>query len=355
MSPSTVGVALLGILALGALSFSIFRVVRSLAWIVRLATSRGLERQLASPPRGERVILRGRVEPIDLVGSSLSEARGVYVRAQREEWRAAATSVQLGGAFHVVDRVEEAAPFKIAAHGASVLVDPAQGVVDLPPRTWVTEDGAVRCTETVLEPGADVIVIGRVRDEGGFEPSAGYRGVTTRPVMGAGEHGLRILAVRSFMLSRALGGAVWLAIGTVASGVTFGTMVWIGNHHPLVTVEAPGERRMSGPPMVDPYAVHLWRGRVPDGAEIVGPARIEIWVLGMSKPSSTYGDGERIAFAQAQEAFWERQLDGMSPYRERRRREWLVFEVIEWSGTAFREPEVWERFCSERPWLCEPD
>lgn len=355
MTLETFGVALLGVIALAAVVLALARIALSLRWILRIATSRGDERGLASPPRRERVFLRGRVDALDLVDSPLSDARGVYVRAQREAWRAGSTSVQVGGAFHVIDRVEEAAPFRIVSSRASILVDPAQCTVELPGRTWLTDDG-MRCTETVLAPGTDVIVIGRVADEGGFEPSAGYRGHTTRPVVSAGKHGLRILAVRSFLVARALGVGAWLALGTLALGVTWGTMLWIGNHHPIITMDLPGRPTMRVPHDYERYRVHLWQSRRPEGAEVVGPVRIEIWVLGGAKESHAYyGDAESLAFARACDAFWDRQLDGLSPYRERRRREWLVFEVIEWSGTAFHEPANWEHICLERPWYCAAD
>jgi hypothetical protein len=84
---------------------------------------------------------------------------------------------------------------------------------------------------------------------------------------------------------------------------------------------------------------------------------VEIWVVGAVVDDDGLrwltGNGATFeAYGRVSDAFWSRQLNGMAPYREESRRAYLLFEVVTWSGTAFREPRLWNRICAEEPWAC---
>jgi hypothetical protein len=336
-----VAIALLGVASIG---ITIGGVIRAAAVLRSIA--RALRSSKIAP--SENAMLYGRVGAIDLVDSPLSDRRGVYVLAQRERWSGPVTSVPSGGNFRVIGSDEEAAPFRVA----NVLVDPTRGSFDIPSTSWLAADE--RHTEAVLAPGQAVVVTGKIEPEGGFDPSDGYRGSSVRLVMRAGARGLHVTTARAYFVWRAVHAIAALAVAGAMAFPLYVATVWIGNHHPIVTMDLPGEPIMRGPPRDEERgASHLWRAAVPEGARAVGPARIEIWVLGdVREQHSLYGDVTSHVFTRACDAFWARQLDGLSPYREQRRREWLVFEVIEWEGTAYHDPETWEAVCAARPDAC---
>jgi len=309
--------------------------------------------------RGERVAVRGKVTPVDTIASPYTGREGVYLRATVEAWRPSSTTLPSGGGWTAAGHVEEAAPFELRGEGATILVDPEGGQFLARARRQVLEERALTVTEAVIEADQEVVAIGKLADEEGFDASMGYRGTTVRPVMSAGAKGLLIAQPRELARDLVHRVLVLAGGGAVTAVVLVGVMLFFGNRYPVVTMDLPGEIAMQGWSSAagNPRAVSLWRGHVPAGAEVVGEARVEIWVLGAAVGADELGwlvgPGARsLAYSRARDAFWDRQLNGLAPYRDESRRAFGIFEVITWTGTAFREPSVWEQICSHDPWPC---
>lgn len=351
---------LIGVVAIVGVGLVIVSLVRTLAFVARiLPVVRPSSVDSAVKRRGERIAIWGKVTPVDTITSPYSGREGVYLKATVETWRPSSTSLPSGGGWLASDYVEEAAPFELRSDEATILVDPEGGRFLVRSSRHVLRARTLVVNEALVEPDQELVAIGQIADEEGFDPSQGYRGSTVRPVMSAGKRGL--LVADRWELARDVTRRV--AFATIAGAISLatmaGVMIFFGNRYPFITYDLPGENVMSARRDTErsPGAVHLWRSRVPRSAEVVGEARMEIWVLGAAvesdRPQWLVGQGaEFLAYSRACDAFWSRQLNGMSPYRDERRREYLIFEVITWSGAAFREPEIWESICTQTPWYC---
>lgn len=351
----------IGVVALVGLGIVLVSFARTLTFLARITPGlRPSSVDSAVKRRGERLAIRGKVTPVDTITSPHSGREGVYLKATVETWRPSSTSLPSGGGWLASDHVEEAAPFELRGDEATILVDPDGGRFLVRSVRRVLEARTLTVTEALVEPDQELIAIGRIADEEGFDPSQGYRGTTVRPVMSAGKAGL--LIAPPWELARDMARRVSFAVvgGTLSLAAMAGVMVFFGNRYPFMTYDLPGEAVMKAHRDTERYpgAVHLWHRRIPRGAEVVGEARIEIWVLGALVRGEhemrwlVDRDARSFAFSRACDAFWSHQLNGMAPYRDESRREYLIFEVITWSGPAFRDPDVWEGVCTQTPWYC---
>lgn len=218
-SPSPYTVALLGLLLVPALWLgwrawlSILRALR-LLWALARARRDGFG-QL----KPGRVPLLGQVLPIDPVVSPETGRRGVYLAYAADRWGSSTAIGTLAGQWIPTEAQEEAAPFELTDGRDSLLVDPAGASFWVPegrPREIEQPDGRlVRYTESMLEEQQPVLVVGRAREVGGFDPSAAYRGHTHRLVLAAREGDPLFIGVPDGLAPRLLGK---LALGLLAQG-----------------------------------------------------------------------------------------------------------------------------------------
>jgi hypothetical protein len=360
LTVSALTAAFIGVVATIALVIAMLSLLRAVMFLVRIAPGlRASSVDAAMKRRGERLAIRGKVTPVDTITSPYTSREGVYLKATVETYRASTTALPSGGGWHASNHVEEAAPFELRGQSDAMLVDPEGGQFLVGSTRKTIEPRAVMVTEALVEPEQELIAIGRIADEEGFDPSEGYRGTTVRPVMSAGKQGLLVATPWELLRD------VWrrIAFPSIAAVLSLtaivGVLVFFGNRYPFMTYDLPGEQVIRANRDTERYpgAVHLWWSRLPRGAEVIGEARVEIWVLGGVVDPDRFrwlvGRGaESLAFSRACDEFWSHQLNGMAPYREETRREYLVFEVITWSGSAFRDPSVWQGVCRRTPWYC---
>lgn len=155
------------------------------------------------------VVLRGRVAPIDPVISPETGERGVYLTYTADEWGASVAIGRLGGQWLRTEEAEEAAPFELTDGEHSVLVEPERAEFKISRDTWVKREQAdgklIRYNEGMVKEGDELLVMGTCRMEGGFDPSAGYRGHNYRVVVASADGApLRISRPRGQVPSLAL-------------------------------------------------------------------------------------------------------------------------------------------------------
>ncbi len=135
--------------------------------------------------------LRGRVCPIDLLQGPYTGRQGVYLAYTVERWDRTPNVLGYGGKWLCTEHSEEATPFELTDGETVVLVDPHRAEVRVRPvRGEVEVDPPLLFSEAVIEPDTELTVIGQLTEEGGFDPSAAYRGTSVRPVVAAGAGGL---------------------------------------------------------------------------------------------------------------------------------------------------------------------
>jgi hypothetical protein len=183
--------------------------------------------------RPGRVPLLGRVVPIDPVVSPETGRRGVYLAYAADRWGSSTVIGTLAGQWIPTEHREEAAPFELTDGRDALLVDPSGASFLVPegrPRQIEQPDGRlVRYTESMLEEQQQVLVVGRVRQVGGFDPSATYRGHTYRLVLAARDGDPLFLAAPGGLAPRLLG---TLTLGLLAQvpaavlGVMFLAAAW---------------------------------------------------------------------------------------------------------------------------------
>lgn len=165
------------------------------------------------------ISLRGRVLPIDELVSTESGRRGVYLAYSADRWMRTSTMGGLSGQWMRIEENEEAAPFEVTDGQCALLVDPGGATVQAPAISSEVclPGGAVkRYRESVIEAGAEVLVVGQARAGGGFEPRGPYRGHGFRLVITDGGRGelLIVKEPRGMMLRLSLQLA-WQALGWV--------------------------------------------------------------------------------------------------------------------------------------------
>ena len=294
--------------------------------------------------------LRGRVSAIDRLESPHSGREGVYLRCTVETWDNTPNILGATGRWICSAHSEEATPFELTDGETAVLVDPHGAEVLAPAlvghRAGATPPG--RFTEALIAPDEELVVLGELTEQGGFEPAVGYRGSPFRRVIVAGGRGLLLATPRE--LGRRL--AARLLLGLLGAGaalcVVVGAVVVASNVLPIIRVELPGAPVMTqGRPRR--YTADYWLTRTSD-AEAVGPGRGEAWVVGWVVGSRP----ERALSRRLERELWARQLNGLHETRRIQRRVWLLFELTGEEGTAYRRPAFWRSFCKFNSARCPP-
>jgi len=309
------------------------------------ALRRGRRRRLDSLPVGRHVGLRGRVAAIDRIVSPATGREAVYIDRTEEVWDSTPNVIGAAGKWVCTAHSEEAAPFELTDGERSILVDP-EGAEVLGPVIRGGEAGT-RYTEELIEPGARIVVLGQVTEQGGFIPEGGYRGSPFRRVIAAGRRGLLIATPDRLRrrLAVRLGTHGGLLLGTLTVAVL--ALLAASNALPVLELELPGQARMTVPP---PDALHPdWqRPTLHDPGSPAGPARAEAWTLGWIMG----GRPELILERRLEHELWRRQLNWIRRERRTRRRAYLVFDVLRVEGTAHRLPSYWQWYCRTHPPHC---
>lgn len=174
------------------------------------------------------VMLRGRVIPIDSLVSPETQRRCVYLEYTADRWEVTSTLGPGTGHWQRAEADAEAAPFELTDGRRSVLVDPRGAsfeVAGTQIRQGVQQDGsAVRYSERIIGEGQEVLVLGWAAEEGGFEPSAGYRGHNYRTVVTRGPDPQLelVVAVPDGLLARTLLGV------TLRAAAMAPLVIWLG-------------------------------------------------------------------------------------------------------------------------------
>jgi hypothetical protein len=180
------------------------------------------------------VALRGTVVTIDPIVSEETGRRGAYLGYAVDRWQRGATIGVVSGQWMRAEADAEAAPFELTDGLASVLVEPERArvlrvrplTVEVPER-----DGSpMRYHETMIEEGAEVVVVGRAAARGGFDPSTAYRGHTLRTVVAAGEGELVIASPRGLAPSLLLQGLLQAAGVLPAVAMLLITIAFVSKH-----------------------------------------------------------------------------------------------------------------------------
>jgi hypothetical protein len=167
--------------------------------------------------------LRGRVCPIDLLKAPYTGREGVYVAYTVERWDRTPNVLGHGGQWLCTEHSEEATPFELTDGETMILVDPHRAeFLARSVRGAVEADPPLLFSEAVIEPDAELTVVGQLTEEGGFDPSAAYRGTSVRQVVAAGSRGLLLAPPRE--LAKRL--AVGLLLGPGAAVV--GLLILVG-------------------------------------------------------------------------------------------------------------------------------
>jgi hypothetical protein len=125
-------------------------------------------RRLGDARPGQRIRVRGRVAPRDLLDSPLAGERCVYYRYSVESFRRSALAVMAGDGFWETAEHDEAiAEFYLDDGAGRALVSPVGARVlsgRLRPRVVDLGDDLRRARELVIRPGDPVEVVGRLAD-----------------------------------------------------------------------------------------------------------------------------------------------------------------------------------------------
>jgi nucleotide-binding universal stress UspA family protein len=179
------------------------------------------------------VALRGTVVPIDPIVSEETGRRGVYLAYAVDRWQRGATIGGVSGQWMRAEDDAEAAPFELTDGVASVLVEPAQAkVLHVRPLTVEVpeRDGSpMRYHETMIEEGAEVVVVGHATARGGFDPSTAYRGHTLRTVVAAGE-GELVIAPCGLARSLLARGLLQVVVVLPAPAMLLYTAAFVSKH-----------------------------------------------------------------------------------------------------------------------------
>jgi hypothetical protein len=294
---------------------------------------------------GAHLGLSGRVAAIDRIESPASGREAVYIDRTEEVWDSTPNVMGAAGKWVCASHSEEAAPFELTDGERSILVDP-EGAEVLGSISR-GGDAGTRYTEETIEPGARIVVLGQVTEQGGFIPDGGYRGSPYRRVIAAGPRGLLIATParlrRRFVVRLGAHGALLLGLATVAMLALLVT----SNAFPMLALDIPGQSRMNVPPPDAPHP--RWQGPTThDPGSPAGAARVEAWTLGWI----VGGRPELILERRLERELWRRQLNWMRYERRTRRRVYLVFDVLSIEGTVYRLPSYWRWYCGEHAHHC---
>jgi len=308
------------------------------------ASRRGRRCTVDALPLGREVALRGRVVPIDLIESPNTRRSGVYLGTVVEALDSTPDITGVRGRWLCVERSEEVAPFELLVGDRRIPVDPT-GARVLAPSVEGKLGEERRFSEAILPPDAEVVVLGRLLEQGGLPSEQGYRQCTVRRVLGGGSGELLIATPPLFRRSVA-GRHATSALALVATlSVAAFALLLATQTLPVVRTELPGAPVMSWPPPGD-YARYFRRndGDVRPAGQAVG----EAWVLGWI----TGGKPESLLYAELEEQLWRRQLNGIGSSRTIRRRAYLLFDVLRIEGVALRYDVFWRSFCAIHPEAC---
>jgi hypothetical protein len=161
------------------------------------AVRRSREGGLGPFTPGPAVVV-GRVSSIDVIDSQVSGRSAVYLATDVDRWEEGPTTLGHAGKWVRVSHTEEATPFEVTDGESVLLVDPegAEVLAPVAVRRGRDDQTMMRYQEGAIEPGDEIMVSGVIREEGGFAPSATYRGTTMRPVLGSSARRQLLIATR---------------------------------------------------------------------------------------------------------------------------------------------------------------
>jgi len=178
------------------------------------------------------VALRGRTLGIDLLTSTETGRKGVYLGFSADRWDRSGMG-GLSGHWVRAEEDEEAAPFELVdASNAAVLVDPEGARVLRAPvlEKELTQPGGglVRYRERLIPEATELVVVGEAEAVGGFSPSEAYRGHGYRLVVKQGKDGLTLALPRGLMPSLVLATLGRIAGVLPAIGVAIALFLTLG-------------------------------------------------------------------------------------------------------------------------------
>ncbi len=176
------------------------------------------------------VALIGKVVSMQPLISEETGRKGVYLAYSADKWQApATTSTGIVGQWLRAEQGEQAVPFEITDGNHLIKIDPHQATFLAPNllKEFEYAGDRIRYSETLIEEGAEVLVIGQAEVQGGFEASSEYRGHSYQIVVaGKGKRNLEIVDTGGVILRATIQMCLRLSL-LVLNVVVIGWLGWL--------------------------------------------------------------------------------------------------------------------------------